>query len=113
MIVMSKIIEYFHEYCDSDGPTTYPGFLKFLARTKKFNPSMLSELKRAFIDDIEALKYIKTVCEGYIVDDAIRGAISVTMSQFILKHKHGYVDKSSEDSEAPSSDTQIVLYKDA
>ena len=108
MIVMSKIIEYFHDYCDSEGPTTYPGFLKYLARTNKFDPSMLSELKSAFVDDIEVLQYIKTVCEGYVVDDSIQGLLNSSMAQFVLKHKHGYVEN-TETQEQPKVEIEISI----
>lgn len=103
MIPNDKLLEYFYEYTEdtkSSKVISYPGFYKFLALTKKFTPTMMYQLKNTFIDYPETHYFIKKVCEGYLVDESIKGLLNSSMSQFVLKYKHGYIDNA----EAPKDD---------
>lgn len=108
-----KVIEYFLEY--AQGPVvTIQGFKKFLVMEKKFCPSLLKELNYTLIDYPETLQFIRDVSEGHIVDNAMQGLLSVPMSQFILKNKYGYSEKTSDSigDEGVSGTMTITIHKD-
>jgi hypothetical protein len=97
-----KLLEYFYEYCEDSAVMSYPGFYKFLALSKKFTPQMMKEMQTTFIEYPDTYMFIKKVCEGDVVEKALNGSASSPMSQFVLKHKHGYVDNVIESSSGVS-----------
>jgi len=92
---IDKISEYFGDYIDdSEFPIkSYPGFTKYLIAVKKFDKTSLRDMRLRFKEDIDLLNFIKAYCEGDLGDKSLLGVANASMSQFILKNKHGYVDR--------------------
>ncbi len=103
LLASQKIEEYFFDYVEDDEypMTSYPGFLKYLIAIKKFDKSSMKDLRQKFIDDVDLLNFIKTYCEGDLVDKSLLGLTHATMTQFVLKNKHGYESQSNEEAPKP------------
>lgn len=104
LLTAKKLIEYFNEFIENPETAviTEATFLKYLVIVKKFDPSMLIDVKQCYKDNPEVLSYVKTVAEGVLTEGGLLGTLHNSMSQFVLKHKHGYVDNVTESSSGVS-----------
>lgn len=102
LLTSETIEEYFNEYViDEEYPIkTVPGFRKYLIAVKKFCKSSLKDYNERMKSDVDLVNYIKGYCEGALVDSALIGTAHASMAQFVLKNKHGYVDRKDESDEA-------------
>lgn len=108
---VEKIEEFFYDYLDDKERVikSYPGFIKYLIDVKKFDKSSVADMKKRLVDDVELLNFIKSYCEGDLVDKSLLGLANASMSQFILKNKHGYDTVASE---TPTSSTTVNIVLD-
>ena len=111
LLPVEKIEEYFYDYLkDKDRVIkSYPGFIKYLIDVKKFDKSSVADIKKRFVDDVELLNFIKSYCEGDLVDKSLVGLANASMSQFILKNKHGYDSVATEAAPTLPTIVNIVL----
>lgn len=112
LLTAKKLVEFFNDFVidEKTKVLSIPGFYKYLVLVKKFDPVMLRDVKDRFKEDPEVYGYVKSVCEGDLVEQGLLGLVHNSMSQFVLKHKHGYIDK-LEIEETNKNNEIIVTFK--
>ena len=110
LLTAKKVVEYFNEFIEDPKTAviTEATFLKYLVLVKKFDPIMLTHVKQCYKDNPEVLSYVKTVAEGVLTEGGLLGTLHNSMSQFVLKHKHGYVENTN-DAEQPKVEIEISI----
>ena len=102
-----NIVEWFYDYMDSGAIVTYPGFLRFLIKERKFKYREIKMMKAKFARNPELLEFLMTYSEGDLVENALIGNANHTMAQFVLKANYHYGDLST--STTPSDEKAVDI----